>query len=114
MPYIRCLEWRIFSKIVETHVRMYTVPQYGDAPSDQLEAWTPDQCMESVRRYANRFSSNARGEEETLRDLLKIAHYACVAYFKMHWKLGKTPPLIDRNTLLPKKTKDDYGGKDAA
>ena len=99
MPYIRCLEWRIFTKLVEQHIRLYTIPQYGDAPDDQLEGWTPEQCVEAIKRYCNRFSSNARGEEETFRDLLKIAHYACVTFLKLHWKLGKTPVLLNRESL---------------
>ena len=99
MPYIRCLEWRMFSRFVEDHVRMYAVKQYGDAPDDQVEAWTPEQCIEAIRRYTNRFGTNARGIDETFRDLLKIAHYACLAYFKLHLRLGRTPPLIDRSTI---------------
>lgn len=102
MPYIRCLEWRIFSRIVEDHIRTYTIKQYGDAPDDQLEEWTPEQCIEAIKRYCNRFSTNARGEDETLRDLLKIAHYACVCYFKYHLRLKRQPCLLDRSTIINK------------
>jgi hypothetical protein len=107
MPYIRCLEWRMFSRFVEDHIRIYTVGQYGDAPDDQAEAWTAEQCVESIKRYTNRFGTNARGADESLRDLLKIAHYACLAYFKLHLRLGRTPPLLDRSTIKDIK-KSDY------
>ena len=101
MPYYRCLEWRLFSKAVEEHVRMYTVPQYGDAPVDQAEGWTPEQCMEAVKRYTNRFNSNARGSDEQIRDMLKVAHYSCLAYFKLCKRLGKEPLIIQDQPSFP-------------
>ena len=91
MPYNRCLEWRVFAARVEDHIRTYTVEQYGDYPNDQVESWTPEQCKESMQRYLNRFAKGLRGKKEDLRDMLMIAHYACLAYNKMG---GKTEPLI--------------------
>lgn len=79
----RWLHWMNFSAFMEGHIEDYTVPQYGDYPDDQLTSWTPEQCIENIKRYCNRFTSNARGEEERLRDLLKIAHYAQVAWTKL-------------------------------
>ena len=81
-------EWEEFSEIVERHIVDYTIPQYGDSPVDQLAtSWTVRDCMMAVKKYAARVETNARGHEEILRDMLKIAHYACVAYFKI--KAGK-------------------------
>lgn len=75
--------WVIFSTVVGLHLREYAVPQYGDAPNDQLYSWTPDQCMKQIGKYVARMDSNARGDQENLTDLLKIAHYASVAWLKL-------------------------------
>ena len=75
--------WVIFSTVVGLHLREYAVPQYGDAPTDQLYSWTPDQCIKQIGKYIARMDSNARGEQENLTDLLKIAHYASVAWLKL-------------------------------
>ena len=79
----RVEEFKLFKEIVLGHIEKYTIPQYGDAPDDQIEEFTPAQCMDSVKRYANRVDSNSRGRMEQLRDQLKIAHYACVTFFKL-------------------------------
>jgi hypothetical protein len=72
-----------FADVVIDHIDNYTVIQYGDAPVDQVETWTPEQCMDSIKRYANRFGTNRRGRLETLRDMLKIAHYASLTFEKL-------------------------------
>ena len=77
-------EWQDFSKKVEDHIVNYTIPQYGDHPNDQLTNWKFEDCITSIKRYANRATSNSRGAEETKRDMLKIAHYACVALSKLN------------------------------
>jgi hypothetical protein len=41
--------------------------------------------MNQVEKYVRRFKNPARGEEERLRDMLKIAHYACMAYSKLKY-----------------------------
>jgi len=79
----RASEFNWFANIVIQHVEHYTVPQYGDAPNDQVEEWTPAQCMDSVKRYANRIDSNQRGRLESLRDMVKTAHFACLAFSKL-------------------------------
>jgi hypothetical protein len=76
-------EWVDFAEKVQKHVTDYTVPQYGDFPNDQLTGWSFSDCITSIKRYANRASTNSRGIEETKRDMLKIAHYACVALSKL-------------------------------
>ena len=75
--------WVIFSTVVGLHLREYAVPQYGDAPTDQLYKWDANQCIKQIGKYVARMDSNARGEEEKLTDLLKIAHYASVAWMKL-------------------------------
>ena len=72
-----------FALIVAKHIENYTVPQYGDAPDDPIEQWTPAQCMDSVKRYAKRIDSNRRGHLESLRDMAKVAHFACLAFNKL-------------------------------
>lgn len=76
-------EWMDFSPIVLVHIDNYTIPQWGDKPNDQLHSdWTIDDCMLAIKKYANRAGKNSRGPIEDMRDLLKIAHYACVAWHK--------------------------------
>lgn len=79
----RELEFDMFAGITLQHIKNYTVPQYGDAPSDQVEEWTPAQCMDSVKRYANRIDTNSRGRLESIRDMVKVAHFACLAFTKL-------------------------------
>ena len=76
-------EFVAFSDIVQAHIENYTVPQYGDAPNDPISDWTATQCIDSVKRYCSRFNSNARGRLETLRDMVKIAHLAGLAFNKL-------------------------------
>jgi hypothetical protein len=75
-------EWQAFSALVLEHIEKYTVPQYGDAPDDQASGFTERDIALQIRKYANRLESGARGPEEAQRDLLKIAHYCAVLYFK--------------------------------
>jgi hypothetical protein len=72
-----------FAEKVVRHIEDYTVKQYGDAPNDQVEEWTPEQCMRQIGKYVARFESNARGEQEKFRDLVKVAHYAQLAWLKL-------------------------------
>ena len=76
--------WEDFAKVVGDHVEVYTVPQYGDFPEDQLTTWTLDDLATTLKRYSNRMGKNARGIEEDKRDMLKIAHYASCAWHKMN------------------------------
>ena len=64
------------------HIDEYTVPQYGDGPNDESEHYTLEFICNQIRKYLARFTSGVRGEQEQLRDYLKIAHYA-----QMAWKL---------------------------
>lgn len=79
----RANEWRMFSYVVEQHVINYTIPQYGDAPNDEVSNWTPEMCALAIQKYTKRFASALRGKEEVRRDMLKIAHFACLTYWKL-------------------------------
>lgn len=76
----RLLQWQWFSDRVADHIEHYTVPQYGDWPSDQLTSFSREVIISNMQRYMNRINTNARGKEESLRDLLKLVHYAAVLY----------------------------------
>jgi len=74
-------EWQEFSESVGQHILDYTVEQYGDAGQDQATDYTREDCWKQVLKYANRRNSNKRTGQEDL-DILKAAHYLCMAYFK--------------------------------
>lgn len=80
---IRRYMWEVFSGIVQMHIEEYTIPQYGDYPNDNLTTFSAEDCLTNISRYAARLKTNSRGKDETLSDLLKIAHYASIAYLKM-------------------------------
>ena len=79
---IRGEEWDRFSALVAEHVDGYTVPQYGDAPDDAVEQFTEHDIAMNLRRYVNRLETSQRGHVEAQRDLLKIAHYCGILFFK--------------------------------
>lgn len=78
----RTKDWNEFAAKVADHIENYTVPQYGDAPNDNVESWSAQDCIAQVQKYAARFGSNQRAGQEEL-DLMKIAHYAQLAAGKM-------------------------------
>ena len=71
----RARDWREFSHAVFNHIEKYTVPQYGDAPEDQVEQWSVNDCALAIRKYVARIRTNVRDGQDEL-DCLKIAHYA--------------------------------------
>lgn len=79
---IRGQQFEWFANQVIEHIETYTVPQYGDYPNDQVEEWTPELCIAQISKYSARFGKNSREGQELL-DLIKIAHYAQIAYSKM-------------------------------
>lgn len=79
---IRSQQFEWFANQVIEHIETYTVPQYGDYPNDQVEEWTPELCIAQIGKYSARFGKNSREGQELL-DLIKIAHYAQIAYSKM-------------------------------
>ena len=87
----RIEDWRKFSLQIEKHIEQYTIPQYQheDDSHDQVGIWASDDCINSIFRYLTRFKSHIRGKQETLRDMLKIAHYAQFAYDKLKEELDE-------------------------
>lgn len=81
----RTKDWNEFAAKVADHIENYTVPQYGDAPNDNVESWSAQDCIAQVQKYAARFGNNQRTGQEEL-DLMKIAHYAQLAMGKLKQK----------------------------
>lgn len=81
----RTKQWTEFAAKVADHITNYTVPQYGDAPNDNVESWSAADCIAQVQKYAARFGNNQRAGQEEL-DLMKIAHYAQLAHDKLKQK----------------------------
>jgi hypothetical protein len=77
----RIKEIETFFEILKNHVANYTVPQYGDAPNDLATNYTKEYCVKQIEKYAKRHGKNQRADQENM-DLLKIAHYAIMAYYK--------------------------------
>jgi hypothetical protein len=83
----RMKEWMDFSGITLQHIRNYTIPQFGDVPNDNLSTWSIEDCLKAINRYVTRnLNENRRGQREAMRDMVKIAHYACVIFWKMYSK----------------------------
>lgn len=78
----RGAEWEEFSNMVLDHIENYTTKQYGDAPNDTVQDMTAEDCIKQVKKYAQRFGNNQRSGQDLL-DMLKVAHYACLAHNKM-------------------------------
>ena len=79
----RLEEWNDFSDRVDNHISDYTVQQYGDYNEDMASTMSSDACMQQIKRYVMRYGNNARGPIEARRDMLKIAHYACIIFYKL-------------------------------
>jgi hypothetical protein len=81
MPVDRVKEWTDFNNKVILHIKNYAIPQYkNEDGDDQIRGFSSADCVQNMKRYLNRYPINARGEMETLRDFIKLAHYAQLAY----------------------------------
>jgi len=76
-----------FRQKVADHIEQYTVPQYGDKGKDYATGYTPSYCASQILKYRHRFGTNAREGQQEI-DLMKIAHFACLAFFKMGNKIA--------------------------
>lgn len=81
-----------FACEVLQHIEHYTVPQYGDKPGDQVNDWTPEDCIRQISKYTARFKGNQRSDAHKWRDMFKIAHYASIAF-------GKIPDPVQDNRI---------------
>lgn len=80
---IRGKEWNDFSKAVLEHIEEYAVLQYGDkGENEQVSSWSTEDCIKAIQQYCARHKKNQRTGNDTL-DLIKIAHYAQIAFEKM-------------------------------
>jgi hypothetical protein len=75
-------DWIKFSMRVLRHIEDYTIPQYGDKGSDNLDKYTPDDCIKQVEKYLSRRGKNQRDGNDEM-DILKAAHYLQVYWDKM-------------------------------
>ena len=76
-------EWMLFSGKVLQHVENYTVGQYGDKGEDMATNMSIEACATEIKRYLYRLGRGQRGIAEARRDLLKVAHYACIIADKL-------------------------------
>ena len=79
---LRGNDWTLFQTKVYEHIETYTVPQYGDKGDDEADSFTAEDCVKQIKRYTARHGRNSRDGQDKL-DLLKIAHYAQLAYTKL-------------------------------
>ena len=75
-------QWKEFSLKVLKHIEEYTVPQYGDRDNDSVSLWDSKETLTNISRYVKRFGQNSRPYQDLL-DMVKMAHYACLAHDKM-------------------------------
>lgn len=83
-------EWMEFSKIVLDHIENYTVPQYGDAGQDLATEYLAEKCFQEIEKYLKRRHTNQR-PDQFLKDPLKMAHYLCLAFMKLHEEKVEKP-----------------------
>lgn len=78
-------QWEIFSKKVSEHIETYVVPQYGDYPDEHIGSMTLEQIKGKLSSYVARMGKVQvnGGFERAIRDMLKMAHFACYAIEKM-------------------------------
>lgn len=87
--YDREREWEKFSDQIRKHIVQYTLIQYGNPEgNEQVDSFSIEDCFRNMERYFNRRNANVRGDKERLRDLIKIAHYAQLAYDKLRKSLN--------------------------
>ena len=81
----RLEQWEEFSQEVGNHIEHYAIPQYGDAPNDLMSSYSKGDLDLQLAKYVKRQRNGGgcRGIREDLRDYLKIAHIACIAYAQL-------------------------------
>ena len=86
--YDRLKQWLDFNEQMRLHIETYPLAQYGNPEgNEQVDSFSVEDCWKEMQRYYNRRHANVRGDQERLRDLLKIAHYAQFAYHKLKAEL---------------------------
>lgn len=80
-PVDRVAEWRRFARHVEDYIRKRTLQKYSMNDANGVDLMTitePEVCLWNILKYALRLH-NGKSKEN---DLLKVAHYVCLAYSK--------------------------------
>jgi hypothetical protein len=88
-------EWWDFASMVAGHIDTYACAQYGDKPTDEVEQWDTAQCVDAIGKYVKRYQIMRRGRLETLRDMAKIAHFACLVFNKMNPSQDETEKILE-------------------
>ena len=76
---LKSKDWERFSDDVNYHILTYVIPQYGDKGEDIASDYTLEDCVRNMKKYLARSGRNSRPGQDQL-DLVKIAHYAQMAY----------------------------------
>jgi len=80
----RGADWFKFANEVFEHIENYTVPQYGDKGEDRATHYSTQVISDHIDRYRARMGTNARGQIEAKRDMIKVAHYASLEWEKLN------------------------------
>ena len=75
--------WIDFQYTVLDHIENYAVPQYGPDITENSDVQGAEDCRKYIAKYLRRAGSERRGRIEELRDLVKIAHFAQMAFDMM-------------------------------
>ena len=73
-------QWLQFSALVEEQISKYVMPQYGDFPDKMVRKFTSEKIQGKLEHYVYRIGKSSRGQEDEIRDILKIAHFACYLF----------------------------------
>ena len=77
----KMVQWLEFNILVMDHLQTYVNEQYGlGYPSETIAEWDESAIKMKLKAYVDRIGKSARGPEDELRDLLKIAHFCCFMY----------------------------------
>lgn len=77
----RAKQFQSFAHSIVSHIEQYTVPQYGDAPNDQMSEWTIEECLKAVSKRLARYGRQSREGQQEL-DFKKMAHEIQIAATK--------------------------------
>jgi hypothetical protein len=72
--------WMHFATTVLEHIENYAVPQYGSCIEESVDLRSAEDCIGYIMKWARRAGVGRRGRIEELRDLVKIAHCAQLAF----------------------------------
>ena len=74
-------DWINYCREVLMHIENYTIPQYGDAPNDEISKWTIEECLKDISKRLSRYGRQAREGQQEL-DFKKMAHVIQIAATK--------------------------------